>query len=196
MLLIRSEDTTRINFVKTWTLRFNMEIKAGLNLMRKEFREIWMNSDAHFGTEGVVVRKKKQKKLLIWVVLIDCVMVCAGWIVYESKTVVGRHPVPYFCCGGCLCSYLLDLSFGWLWFLWGSMLLALRCCLSVPRYFMISILILNSPEKRFFFLYSVPTIPELVCWWFHKLLLCRLLYIVGHLEQNLGKAIQQKNMIY
>lgn len=187
----------RINFVKTWTLRFNMEIKAGLNLMRKEFREIWMNSDAHFGTEGLVVRKKKQKKLLIWVVLIDCVMVCAGWIVYESKTVVGRHPVPYFCCGGCLCSYLLDLSFGWLWFLWGSMLLALRCCLSVPRYFMISILILNSPEKRFFF--SLFCTHHFRSWSFGGFInYCFVVYFIlwTHLEQNLGKAIQQKNMIY
>lgn len=64
MLLIRSDDTMMINFVKTWTLRFSMEIKAGLNLMKKEFREIWMNFDAHFGTEGVVIKKKKKTEEL------------------------------------------------------------------------------------------------------------------------------------
>lgn len=185
-----------INFVKTWTLRFSMEIKAGLNLMKKEFREIWMNFDAHFGTEGVVIfKKKKQKNLLIWVVLIDFVMVCVGGIVYESRTVVGRHPVPYFCSGGCLCGYLLGLSFGWLWFLWGSMLLALRCCLSVPRYFVISILVLNSPEKRLFIFF----IHHFRSWSFGGFInYSFVVYCIlwTHLKQNFGKVIQQKNMIY
>lgn len=149
-----------------------------------------MNFDAHFGTEGVVIKKKKkQQNLLIWVVLIDCVMVCVGGIVYESRTVVGRHPVPYFCSGGCLCGYLLGLSFGWLWFLWGSMLLALRCCLSVPRYFVISILVLNSPEKRLFIFFILyPSFSELVFWWFHKLLLCRVLHIVDAFETKFWES--------
>lgn len=55
-----------------------------------------------------------------------------GWIDHKDGAMVGRHSIPHFCGGDCMQCHLLGFSFGWIWLISRSMLLAICNYFTLP----------------------------------------------------------------